>query len=96
MTCFKLGDKTAHKICKEQNIPYHCFYRAMDICPNVEEAIMLAKKNHEKGRSHPRLYYKDKPVVWFFPSKTEEYKRIIKRINKNKWSIERAVERELT
>lgn len=96
MTCFRTKEGLSiRQWCISNNVPYHCFYRAMDRCSTVEEACEHAVIAHKSGKSHPKRFYKGVPIVSMFKYGTPTYYRVISRVNKRGWALEKSVEFEL-
>lgn len=95
MVCFHYNGQTLHSYCKQRGIPYYTVYRRIDDGKTTEQAIQDAIAIKTSGRnphSHPRIYYKGKPLVdAYVPS---SYRKVIARMNRGKgMSLEQAIQK---
>lgn len=93
MTCFRLQNgQSVYRYLSELGVNYNSFWYRMEMGYSFDMALSEAIKNKGKKYSHPKHYYKGKPIIRLCGD-SNRYFRVLRKI-RNGISTETALKYE--
>ena len=81
MTCFRLNQrKTVRQWCLENGVNYNSVYNRIEQGMEPEYACREALKYKGKRFSHPRLFYKERPIRDIYRHDNKSYALVLRKI----------------